>query len=422
MAATDKPANDSKLSDINPFFSQYDTPATAPAVVPTSPAAPPATPSAALTDINPIFATANAPAPPPPPSSVLQQAGAAINENVNLPALAGAAIGYKTGVNIPKPSGYDTATLNQQVAGQARNRRANILQHELSSHGATIDAAELAHQSQLTALEDASARLRDLREEARAANLSTEPPPSAIPKEQKTGVQNYGEKFGLTAMDAAKAEDMTSGKNISEKGVWDIKKQVAEAEKKIGPEFALNEERNLVLPKDMEAYTPEQREIIKNLRAAEAAHAQAIKDTAAAQARFEGLSNATPQAVRRAEQKLDVAREAAAKARDRVNLLDMKYPAGAKAMNALAPFGKAAMGALSGSDIIKAYTEAAQKQPNWPAAVVHGVGGVGGLAALYAPDLRAKLIGGALTLPAMAWDVAEMYAKNHPYQKPTSKP
>ena len=419
MAATDKPENDSKLSDINPFFSQYDAPAAAtPAVVSTSPAAP----AANLTSINPIFATANVPAPPPPPPSALQQVGTAINENVNLPALAGAAIGYKTGVNVPKPSGYDTATLNQQVAGQARSRRADILQREMQSHGANIDAAELAHQAQLTALEDASTRLREIREQARAANLSTEPPPAAIPKEQKTGIQNYAEKLGLSAMDAAKAEDQTRGKNPNKTGAWDIKDQVIAAEKKIGPEFALNEERNLVLPKGMEAYTPEEREIIKNLRDAEAAHAQAVKDTASAQARFEGLSNATPQAVRRAEQKLDIARETAAKARDRVNLLDMKYPASAKVLNALAPFGKAGMGALSGSDIYKAYTEAAQKHSDWPAAVVHGVGGVGGLAALYAPDVRAKIIGGALTLPAMAWDLADMYAKKFPYQKPTAKP
>lgn len=348
--------------------------------------------------------------------SLFQNVNNFLSKNIpeTVGATAGALVGAKTGLNVPTPKGYDAANLNLQLAGQTQARRHEMLQQAMQTHGAVIDAAELEHQAHLTALEDASERLRNLREQARAANLPIEPPASEIPREGKTGVQNYGEKFGLSAADAAKAEDMTK---TSEKGVWALKKQIAEAESKIGPNYSLNQERGLMLPKGMEAYTPEQTELVKNLRAAEAEHAALVKEVAAAQSKYSGLLGSNPQAVRQATQKLSAAEEASAKAADKLALLESKYPGYSKAMNALAPYAKAGLGALSGMDVVRAYQEAAQKQPNLPAAVVHGLGGVGGLMALYSPEPRTKIIGGALTLPALTWDAAEYITNKFPYRK-----
>lgn len=60
-----------------------------------------------------------------------------------------------------------------------------------------------------------------------------------------TGTFNYAKKFGLTDFDAARAANMSKAPG----GAWDVARQVAEAEAKIGPGWSMTPERaDLLLP------------------------------------------------------------------------------------------------------------------------------------------------------------------------------
>lgn len=335
--------------------------------------------------------------------SIVKSVGDVLNQNIpaSLAGAAGAVAGLKYGEDVKKPSGYDTAQTNLGVAGQAQERRRQALNEAISSHGNVIDMADLEHQAKLGALESASEQLRSAREAAREANLPIERPVSQLTREQKTGVQNYGEKFGLSAMDAAKAEDMSK----AEKGVWDIKKKVAEAEAKIGPNYRLNEEVGLVLPKGMNAFTPEQQVLIDSLRSAENSHDLAAKEVAAAQHRLDGLRGSDPRSIQKASADVARSEEAMARATDRLGMLEKNYPGYAKFMNSVAPVAKAGLGALSAADFTKAYQEATQAQPNWPGALMHGAAGLGGLGATFASNPVHKAISSTLMAPALMYDV-----------------
>jgi hypothetical protein len=202
-------------------------------------------------------------------------------------------------------------------------------------------------------------------------------------------------------MDAAKAEDMSK----AEKGVWDIKKKVAEAEAKIGPNYRLNEEVGLVLPKGMNAFTPEKQVLIDSLRSAEDSHDLAAKEVAAAQHRLEGLRGSDPRSIQKASADVARSEEAMARATDRLGMLEKNYPGYAKFMNSVAPVAKAGLGALSAADFTKAYQEATQAQPNWPGALMHGAAGLGGLGATFASNPVHKAISSTLMAPALMYDV-----------------
>ena len=59
------------------------------------------------------------------------------------------------------------------------------------------------------------------------------------------GTFNYGKKFGMTDFDAAKATNMSKQPG----GAWDVARQAAEAEQKIGPGYKMNPQRaDLMLP------------------------------------------------------------------------------------------------------------------------------------------------------------------------------
>ncbi len=59
------------------------------------------------------------------------------------------------------------------------------------------------------------------------------------------GTFNYAKQFGLSDFDAARAADMSKAPG----GAWDVSKQVAEAERKIGPGWKMTPERaDLMLP------------------------------------------------------------------------------------------------------------------------------------------------------------------------------
>ena len=62
------------------------------------------------------------------------------------------------------------------------------------------------------------------------------------------GTFNYAKKFGLTDFDAARAADMSKAPG----GSWDVARQVAEAEQKIGPGYKMDPQRaDLMLPENV---------------------------------------------------------------------------------------------------------------------------------------------------------------------------
>ena len=155
-------------------------------------------------------------------------------------------------------SALNTAKVNADVAH-------NAFERSTQSHANNILDTHQQHQAASNVLKDAEAELKLAQAEAAKHGIYT---PSTqktdlgkliamdegLPPAQGKNVvkplggvatENYGKSYGLTDFDAARAIDTTK----NEEGVWDIMKQVKNAEAKIGPGYAMVPERsNLLLP------------------------------------------------------------------------------------------------------------------------------------------------------------------------------
>jgi hypothetical protein len=215
--------------------------------------------------------------------------------------------------------------------------------------------------------------------------------------------ENYGKSYGLTDFDAARAIDTTK----NEEGVWDIMKQVKNAEAKIGPGYAMVPERsNIMLPTHPSSARGAPR---VDTSVADAARARLAEATAAhnqAKSEFMSLEEALAQLKGNTPAEVLRNKEMAARLADKARLLQesaalpeltnmgkvwngAKWVAGKAAGPATAGFGAYDL-YEAGKDINEGRTAAA---------IAHTVGGLGGLASLT-PYPPAKVIGTGLAIGA----------------------
>ena len=310
----------------------------------------------------------------------------------------------------------NTAKINANVAQNAFQRAAQ-------SHAANILDTHQQHQAARSVLSEAEATLKAAQEEAAKHGIYTPsaqktelgklvPMEEGLPPAQGRNVakplggvatENYGKSYGLTDFDAARAIDTTK----NEEGVWDIMKQVKNAEQKIGPGWAMVPERsNIMLP----TMPSSARGVEKvDTSVAEAARQKLAQATNAHQAaKQEALALENQLSDLKANIPADVARgkETAARLADKANLLEKsaivpeltnagKVWTGAKWVG-----GKLAgplTGAAGGYDAYEAIKDL--QAGRTAAGIAHGVGGLGALASL-APNPIAKVVGTGLAIGA----------------------
>lgn len=115
--------------------------------------------------------------------------------------------------------------------------------------GSTIGATAGAYQAFQPAAQGALQALSNLGQKAPVAGSAPGMPPAQGPVARTPlggqGTFNYAKQFGLTDFDAARAANMSKAPG----GAWDVARQVAEAEQKIGPGYRMVPERaDLMLP------------------------------------------------------------------------------------------------------------------------------------------------------------------------------
>jgi len=279
-----------------------------------------------------------------------------------------------------------------------------------------------AHQANATALEDAAADLQKAQEEAKKHGVFTPsgaktpegklvinqtnlpPAQGKAPLTPKGGNMtfNYGKEMGLTDYDAAQAVDMSK----QEQGAWDVAKKAREAEKKIGPGWAMDETRaNLMLPTTTPK-TAEATEARKALTEAMAKFQEAKRNAAVSQIALEKVSG----------KPLEVLSTLSKPVKEGV--LSATGRLAAKIPGALT-------GAYAGYDAYQA--EKDREAGNYGRMAAHGLSAAGGALSM-ASDPRAKAVGFGMQVPAMGVDLLDMFApsqtKNPVLEKlkPQSKP
>jgi len=147
----------------------------------------------------------------------------------------------------PKEYGFSPSTM---VAGATFGGPTGAaLGTSKAIYGAGKGAAEL--QQAITRAADAFAEGRPGAGPVAPGRGGPLPPPQGPVSRTPAGGQgtfNYAKKFGLTDFDAARAADMSKKPG----GSWDVARQVAEAEAKIGPGYRMTPERaDLMLPEQV---------------------------------------------------------------------------------------------------------------------------------------------------------------------------
>ena len=310
----------------------------------------------------------------------------------------------------------NTAKVNANVAQNAFERA-----HQ--AHAENILNTHQQHQAAHTVLKDAEAELKLAQKEAAKHGIYTPstqktelgkliPMDEGLPPAQGKNVvkplggvatENYGKSYGLTDFDAARAIDTTK----NEEGVWDIMKQVKEAEKKIGPEYAMVPERsNLLLP-TMPSSARGAEKVDTSI--ADAARARLAEATAAHnQAKSEFMSLEDQLAKLKGTTPTDVTRnkEMAARLADKARLLQESAALPeltnmGKVWNGAKWVGAKAAGPITGGFGAYDLYEAAKdlNEGRTAAGIAHTVGGLGGLASLT-PYPPAKVIGTGLAIGA----------------------
>ena len=321
---------------------------------------------------------------------------------------------------VVKPAVTDTSLTNAKVnADVAQNayERANQM------HSENVLSTQQQHGAAQNALKDAEAELKLAQKEAAKHGIYT---PSTqktelgklivadegLPPAQGKNVlkplggvatENYGKSYGLTDFDAARAIDTTK----NEEGVWDIMKQVKNAEAKIGPGYAMVPERsNIMLPTHPSSARGAPR---VDTSMADAARARLAEATAAhnqAKSEFMSLEEALAQLKGNTPAEVTRNKEMAARLADKARLLQESA-----ALPELTNMGKVWNGAkwvagkvagpiTAGAGGYDLY-EAAKDFPEGrtAAGIAHTIGGLGGLASLT-PYPPAKVIGTGLAIGA----------------------
>ena len=310
----------------------------------------------------------------------------------------------------------NTAKVNANVAQNAFERA-----HQ--AHTENILNTQQQHQAAHNVYKDAEAELKLAQKEAAKHGIYTPftqktelgkliPLEEGLPPAQGKNVlkplggvatENYGKSYGLTDFDAARAIDTTK----NEEGVWDIMKQVKNAEAKIGPGYAMVPERsNLLLPTMPSSARGAEK---VDTSVAEAARAKLAEATAAHnQAKAEFLSLEDQLAKLKGTTPADVVKgkELAARLADKARLLQESA-----ALPELTNMGKVWNGAkwvagkvsgpltagFGGYDLYEAGKDI--NEGRTAAAIAHTLGGLGGLASLT-PYPPAKVIGTGLAIGA----------------------
>ena len=321
---------------------------------------------------------------------------------------------------VVKPAVTDTSLTNAKVNADVAQ---NAFERAHQTHAENILNTHQQHQAAHTVLKDAEAELKLAQKEAAKHGIYT---PSTqktelgklivadegLPPAQGKNVleplggkatENYGKSYGLTDFDAARAIDTTK----NEEGVWDIMKQVKEAEKKIGPGYAMVPERsNLLLPtmpssaRGAEKIDTSIADAARSrLAEATAAHNQAKSEFMSLEDQLSKLKGTTPTDVTRNK-------EMAARLADKARLLQESA-----ALPELTNMGKVWNGAkwvagkvagpltagLGVNDLYNAYKDVDEGRT--AGAIAHTIGGIGGLVSLT-PYPPAKVIGTGLAIGA----------------------
>jgi len=313
-------------------------------------------------------------------------------------------------------SALNTAKINADVAN-------NAFERSTQSHANNILDTHQQHQAASNVLKDAEAELKLAQAEAAKHGIYT---PSTqktdlgkliamdegLPPAQGKNVvkplggvatENYGKSYGLTDFDAARAIDTTK----NEEGVWDIMKQVKNAEAKIGPGYAMVPERsNIMLP----THASSARGVEKVDRSvAEAARdklSQATKAHQQAKSEFLSLEDALNQLKSSTPTEVTRNKEMAARLADKARLLQESAALPeltnmGKVWNGAKWVGGKLAGPITGGAGAYDLYEAAKDFPEGrtAAGVAHTIGGLGGLASLT-PYPPAKVIGTGLAIGA----------------------
>jgi len=310
----------------------------------------------------------------------------------------------------------NTAKVNANVAQNAFERA-----HQ--AHAENILNTHQQHQAAHTVLKDAEAELKLAQKEAAKHGIYTPstqktelgkliPMDEGLPPAQGKNVvkplggvatENYGKSYGLTDFDAARAIDTTK----NEEGVWDIMKQVKNAEAKIGPGYAMVPERsNLLLPTMPSSARGAEK---VDTSVADAARARLAEATAAHnQAKSEFMSLEDQLAKLKGTIPTDVTRnkEMAARLADKAHLLQESAALPeltnmGKVWNGAKWVGAKMAGPITGGFGAYDLYEAAKdlNEGRTAAGIAHTVGGLGGLASLT-PYPPAKVIGTGLAIGA----------------------
>jgi hypothetical protein len=321
---------------------------------------------------------------------------------------------------VVKPSVTDLALNNAKVNADVMQ---NAYERANQAHTENVLTTQQQHGAAQTVLKDAETALKEAQAEAAKHGVYTpstqktdlgrlivadENLPPAQGKnivEPKGGVatQNYGKSYGLTDFDAARAIDTTK----NEEGVWDVMKQVKDAEKRIGPGYAMVPERsNLLLPTmPSSARSAEKVDTAvidaarSKLAEATKAHQQAKHEFMSLEEELNKLKGTTPADVTKAKETAARLSDKARLLRESIALPELtnmgKVWNGAKWVA-----GKVAGPATAGAGAYDLY-EATKDFPEGrtAAGIAHTIGGLGGLASLT-PYPPAKVIGTGLAIGA----------------------
>jgi hypothetical protein len=310
-------------------------------------------------------------------------------------SLAGAAIGSR----VPAYKSPDLTAAKARLTGiESELGVANkTLEAEQAAHANTLDQIIKQHQSAQSTLESARDELNAARQaandlgvlpaaESTIAELA--PGTSEIPGSLSQGALRHSGKMG----EIVEANAVRKGISGSKAGLPSSQRV---------PLTGYTQSSRLIVPHELASapvHTPDQLSAMERLKQAEDAHAQAIKDSAAAEAlknKHVAIDAPQPKSLTSAKTAVNTAQQAKAGAQAALEELDK-----ARSFLSKIPGFNMIMGGLSGAELIHAYNEI--QKGNTTEGVLAGLTGVGGLVGMI-PSPYTKAIGFGLTLPGLAY-------------------